>query len=275
LVTIQPGNSGKRPLFLIHALGGNVIGYQSLVRHLDAEQPVYGLQAQGLDGKQTPHNKVEDMASHYIQQIRTVQPHGPYLLGGFSSGGIVAYEMARQLVAGGDRVELLAMFDTYNPSLYISNPSLLRTLYVYLLTLLRLPSEDRWNYVLAKLDWFQSMLTGKPSSKFDLWNEHSFTDDTNPYNMVLIEALKQATMVDYLPKPYNGKVTLFTTKEVLRWCQFKPCRGWSEIAQQGVEVHQVPGTHLGMLGEPGVQILAAKLRVCLEAAQALKQFAMD
>ncbi|MGH1397091.1 MAG: non-ribosomal peptide synthetase [Trichormus sp.] len=268
LVTIQPGNSGKRPLFLIHALGGNVIGYQTLVRHLDAEQPVYGLQAQGLDGKQTPHNKVEDMASHYIQQIRTVQPHGPYLLGGFSSGGIVAYEMARQLVAGGDRVDLLAMFDTYNPSLYISNPSLLRTFYVYLLTLLRLPSEDRWNYVLAKVDWLQSMLTGKPSSKFDLWNEHSFTDDANPYNMVLIEALKQATMVDYVPKPYNGKVTLFTTKEVLRWCQFKPCRGWSEIAQQGVEIHQVPGTHLAMLGEPGVQILAAKLSVCLKAAQA-------
>ncbi|UKO97051.1 amino acid adenylation domain-containing protein [Nostoc sp. UHCC 0870] len=267
LVTIQSGSSAKRPLFLIHALGGNVIGYQTLVRHLGAEQPVYGLQAQGLDGKQAPHTRVEDMASHYIQEIRTVQPHGPYLLGGFSSGGIVAYEMARQLVAQGDRVALLAMFDTYNPSLYINHPSLLRTLYVYWLTLLRLPSVDRRNYALAKIDWFQSMLTGKPSSKFDLWNEHSFAEDANPYNMALIEALKQATMVDYVAKPYAGKVTLFTTKEVLRWCQFQPCRGWSAMARQGVEIHEIPGTHLGMLGEPGVQTLAEKLMVCLEEAQ--------
>ncbi|HIK04553.1 MAG TPA: amino acid adenylation domain-containing protein [Trichormus sp. M33_DOE_039] len=271
LVTIQAGSSPKRPLFLIHALGGNVIGYQTLVRYLGAEQPVYGLQAQGLDGKQAPHTKVEDMAAHYIREIRTVQPQGPYLLGGFSSGGTVAYEMARQLVAQGDRVALLAMFDTYSPSLYINNPSLLRTLYVYLFTLLRLPSVDRLNYVFAKVDWLKSMFTGKASSKFDLWNEHSFTEDANPYNMALIEALKQATMVDYVPQPYAGKVTLFTTKEILRWCQFKPCRGWGDMAKQGVEIHEVPGTHLGMLGEPGVQILAEKLRVCLEEVQADNQ----
>ncbi|MDP5337906.1 MAG: amino acid adenylation domain-containing protein [Nodularia sp. (in: cyanobacteria)] len=271
LVTIHPGSSAKRPLFLIHALGGNVIGYQTLVRYLGKDQPVYGLQAQGLDGKQAPHTRVEDMASHYIKEIRTVQPHGPYLLGGFSSGGIVAYEMARQLVAQGDRVALLAMFDTYNPSLYINYPSLLRTLYVYWLTLLQLPSVDRRNYILAKVDWFKSMLTGKHSSKFDLWNEHSFTDDANPYNMALIEALKQATMADYVVKSYAGKVTLFTTKEVLRWCQFKPCRGWSAMAKQGVEIHEVLGTHLGMLGEPGVQMLAEKLRFCLEEVQADNQ----
>ncbi|MCF4969718.1 amino acid adenylation domain-containing protein [Nostoc sp. CMAA1605] len=271
LVTIQPGNNTKRPLFLIHALGGNVIGYQNLVRYLGAEQPVYGLQARGLDGKQAPHTRVEDMACDYIQEIRSVQPQGPYLLGGFSSGGTVAYEMARQLVAQGDRVELLAMFDTYSPSLYINNPSLLRTLYVYLLTLLRLPSVDRWNYVLAKIDWFQSMLTGKTSSKFDLWNEHSFTEDANPYNMALIEALKQATMADYVVKPYSGKVTLFTTKEILRWCQFQPCRGWGAMAKQGIEIHEVPGTHLGMLGEPCVQILAAKLKHCLDAIEANNQ----
>ncbi|MBD2336733.1 amino acid adenylation domain-containing protein [Calothrix sp. FACHB-156] len=268
LVTIQPGSSGKRPLFLIHALGGNVIGYQTLVRHLGAEQPVYGLQAQGLDGKQAPHTRVEDMASHYIQEIRTVQPHGPYLLGGFSSGGIIAFEMARQLEAQGDRVDLLAMFDTYSPSLYINHPSLWRTIYVYLLTLLQLRSPDRWNYFLAKVDWFGSVLTGKPSSKFDLWNEQSFTEDANPYNMALIETFKQATMADYVPQPYSGQVTLFTTKEILRWCQFKPCRGWHGMAKQGVEIHEVPGTHLGMLGEPSVQILAEKLIVCLEQAQA-------
>lgn len=264
LVTMQPGSSGKRPLFLIHALGGNVIGYQTLIRYLGKDQPVYGLQAKGLDGKQAPHTRVKDMASDYIQEIRTVQPQGPYVLGGFSSGGIVAFEIARQLEAQGESVDLLAMLDTYSPSLYIKHPSPLRTIYVYLLSLLRLRSADRWNYFLAKVDWFRSLFTGKTSSKFDLWNEHSFDNDANPYNMALIEALKQATMADYLPQPYAGKITLFTTKEVLRWCQFKPCRGWSGMAKQGVEIHEVPGTHLGMLGEPGVQMLAEKLRFCLD-----------
>lgn len=264
LVTIQPGNRGKRPLFFIHALGGNVIGYQTLVRYLGKEQPIYGLQAQGLDGKQPPHTSIEDMASHYIQEIRTVQPHGPYLLGGFSSGGTIAFEMARQLVAKGEYVALLAMFDTYNPCLYINNPSLLHTVYAYFMSLLQLGAADKWNYFLAKVNWFQSVLTGKPNSKFDLWNEHSFTKDSNPYNMELIEAVKQATMADYISQPYAGRITLFTTKEVLRWCRFKPCRGWDGMAKQGVEIHNVPGTHLSMLGEPSVQILAKKFIACLE-----------
>lgn len=267
LVTMQPGSNAKPPLFLIHALGGNVIGYQTLVRHLGTDQPVYGLQAQGLDGQQAPHTRVEDMASHYIQEIRTVQPQGPYLLGGFSSGGIVAFEMARQLEAQGDLVALLAMLDTYSPSLYINHPSPLHTFYVYLLSLLRLRSTDRWRYFLAKVDWFKSLFTGKPSSKYDLWNEHSFDNDANPYNMALIEALKQATMADYVPQPYAGKITLFTTKEVLRWCRCQPCRGWNGMAKQGLEIHEVPGTHLGMLGEPSVQTLAQKLSVCLDQVQ--------
>ena len=124
---------------------------------------------------------------------------------------------------------------------------------------------------MAKIDWFQSILTGKPSSKFDLWNEQSFSEGSNPHNMVLIEALKRATMADYSPQAYSGKINLFTTKEILRWCKYKPHRGWDELAQQGVEIHAIPGTHLGMLGEPNVQVLAQKLMVCLESAQVVNE----
>ncbi len=261
LVVIQPGSSNKKPIFFIHALGGNIIGYQTLVRYLGSDQPIYGLQARGLDGK-SPHTKVEDMAADYIQEIRTLQPNGSYQLAGFSSGGIVAFEMAQQLVERGDRVDLLAMFDTYSPKLYIENPTRSRTFFVCLRSLLQLPLQNKWNYILAKVDWFKSVLSGKPSSKFDLWSE-GFSEDANPHNMVLIEALKRATMANYLPKPYSGKITLFTTKEVLRWCQYRPHRGWDEVVQQGVEIHEVPGTHLGMLGEPNVQVLAQKMKDCL------------
>lgn len=266
LVAIQP-HGNKRPLFCIHALGGNVLGYQKLIRHLGSEQPVYGLQARGLDGKENPHTKVEDMAADYIQEMQTVQPNGPYLLCGFSSGGTVAFEMARQLQDRGETVALLAMFDTYSPHLFIPNPSLFRTVHTYLRTLWRLPQSEKQSYFLQKLDWMHSLLTGKPSSKYDLWNNYSLSQDTNPYNMVLIEALKQATMADYVPQTYSGRVTLFTSKEVLRWCYSTPDRGWSSLVDRGVEIYEIPGTHLGLLDEPNVQVLASKLKVCLEEAQ--------
>jgi thioesterase domain-containing protein/acyl carrier protein len=266
LVAIQP-HGNKRPLFCIHALGGNVLGYQKLVRHLGSEQPVYGLQARGLDGKQNPHTKVEDMAADYIQEMRTVQPNSPYLLCGFSSGGTVAFEMARQLQAQGEEVALLAMFDTYSPRLFIHNPSLFRTIYTYLHTLCRLPLPEKQTYFLQKLDWIHSLLTGKQSSKYDLWNNYALSENANPYDMVLIEALKQATMVDYVPQSYSGRVALFTSKEVLRWCYSTPDRGWNSFVEPGVEIHEIPGTHLGLLDEPNVQVLASKLKNCLEQAQ--------
>ncbi|MGL5922312.1 amino acid adenylation domain-containing protein [Chroococcidiopsis sp.] len=266
LVAIQP-HGDRYPLFCIHALGGNVLGYQKLVRHLGAEQPVYGLQARGLDGKQNPHTKVEDMAADYIQEMRTVQPNGPYLLCGFSSGGTVAFEMARQLQAQGEEVALLAMFDTYSPRLFIHNPSLFRTIYSYLRTLWQLPLPEKQTYFLQKLDWIHSLLTGKQSSKYDLWNNYALSENANPYDMVLIEALKQATMVDYVPQSYSGRVALFTSKEVLRWCYSTPDRGWNSFVEPGVEIHEIPGTHLGLLDEPNVQVLASKLKNCLEQAQ--------
>jgi thioesterase domain-containing protein/acyl carrier protein len=270
LVAMQP-RGNQRPLFCIHALGGNVLGYQKLICHLGSEQPVYGLQARGLDGKQNPHTKVEDMAADYIQEMRTVQFNGPYLLCGFSSGGTIAFEMARQLQAQGETVALLAMLDTYSPRLFIHNPSLFRTVYTFLRTLWQLPLPEKQNYFLQKLDWIHSLLTGKPYSKYDLWNNYALSkqsQNTTPYIMVLIEALKQATMVDYVPQSYFGRVTLFTTKEILRWCYSTPDRGWNSLADRGIEIHEIPGTHLGLLDEPNVQVLASKLRVCLEEAQA-------
>src|SRR6185295_19030205 len=116
LVEIQPG--GSRPAFFcVHALGGNVVEYYELARHLGEEQPFYGLQSQGFDGKRSPHTRVEDMAAHYIKELRELQPEGPYFIGGRSLGGMVAFEMAQQLRAQGQTIGLLALLDTY-PSGY-------------------------------------------------------------------------------------------------------------------------------------------------------------
>src|SRR5208337_925652 len=110
-----PGGN-KRPLFLVHPAGGHVFPYVHLAQFLGHDQPCYGLQARGLEDGQDPHTRIEDMAAWYIQALQTVQPTGPYLLGGWSMGGVVAFEMAQQLHAQGQRAALLALLDTRIPT---------------------------------------------------------------------------------------------------------------------------------------------------------------
>ncbi|HEU4558931.1 MAG TPA: alpha/beta fold hydrolase, partial [Longimicrobium sp.] len=114
LVLIQPSGAG-RPLFFVHAAGGNVASYAGLARHLGTGQPFYALQSRGLEGEEPPPLRVEDMAADYLAQLRAVQGEGPYRLGGWSIGGLVAFEMARMLAAAGERVDLLALVDTRAP----------------------------------------------------------------------------------------------------------------------------------------------------------------
>jgi thioesterase domain-containing protein/acyl carrier protein len=113
LVTIQAGDSKKRPLFCVHGAGFNVLIYRDVALNLGSDQPVYGLQARGLDGNQPVHLSFESIAADYIREIQTVQPEGPYMLGGLSNGGNIALEMAQQLRDRGQEVILLALFDTY------------------------------------------------------------------------------------------------------------------------------------------------------------------
>ena len=114
LVPIQP-NGSKLPLFYIHGGGGNLLVYRDLALALGSDQPVYGLQPRGLDGKYVPFQRIEDMADHYLAQIRKRQPNGPYFLAGLSSGGIIAWEIAQRLQAQGQKVALLALFDAGAP----------------------------------------------------------------------------------------------------------------------------------------------------------------
>ncbi len=112
LVAIQSAGS-KPPLFFVHAYGGGVFFYRELADSLGTDQPFYGLQAAGLDGKRRPHARVVDMAAHYIGEIKKVQPKGPYYIGGRCLGAYVAFEMANQLHAQGERIALLSILDSY------------------------------------------------------------------------------------------------------------------------------------------------------------------
>jgi thioesterase domain-containing protein len=114
LVPLRPQGT-KRPFFIVHGAGGNVLNLQGLARQIDPERPVWGLQAHGVDGQVEPDPTIEAMASRYLDAVRHVQPHGPYLLGGYSGGGIVALEMSRQLAQSAEQVDLAVLFDTFKP----------------------------------------------------------------------------------------------------------------------------------------------------------------
>ena len=98
---------------MVHGAGLNVLLFNTLAMNMSPDQPVYGLQAKGLNGVDEPLTKIEDIAAHYISAIIQQNPNGPYALAGYSFGGIIAFEMAKQLEAAGKVVKLLAMFDTY------------------------------------------------------------------------------------------------------------------------------------------------------------------
>jgi thioesterase domain-containing protein len=101
------------PIFISHGGGGSVIDLVPLARKMETVQPIYGMEFRGNDGKAEPHDQVEEMAKFFVQAIRAVQPHGPYFLVGYSLGGLITFEMARQLSSAGEKITLLAMVEAY------------------------------------------------------------------------------------------------------------------------------------------------------------------
>jgi FkbH-like protein len=136
LIPIQTGGT-QPPLFCPQGAGGNVIVYRKLAQLLGEDRPVYGLQARGLDGKEDPYTWIEEMAEDYLLHMRSVQPQGPYFLAGLSSGGRVAFEIAQQLLAQGESVGLVVMFDTYAPGFPQLLPPLPRLQSLLKFTILR------------------------------------------------------------------------------------------------------------------------------------------
>jgi amino acid adenylation domain-containing protein len=241
LVVIQAGGS-KPPFFCVHGIGGGILGFRDLARRLGPEQPVYGLQAQGLDGKRPCHRRVEDMAAHYIGEMRSVQPEGPYYLGGLSFGGAVAFEMARQLHAQGQEVGLVALFDTF-PGKYESKA-------VLFLKFLLLPASHKIRYLVRK--------SGEASSFVqDLFLPRA----QNNVRKACREAANH-----YVAKAYPGRVVLFRASDKSLRGLEDPLVGWSELALGGVQVHEITGSHTGIMAEPQVSDLARQLTGCLANA---------
>jgi amino acid adenylation domain-containing protein len=263
LVPIQPGGS-KRPLFLVHPAGGHVFPYIHLARLLGPDQPFYGLQARGLEDGQDPHTRIEDMAAWYIQALQTVQPTGPYLLGGWSMGGVVAFEMAQQLHAQGQRVALLALLDGRIPTVDETFPEedseaigLVEQYFGIsfgpMESLAELPKDEQLAFMLE-----QAKSAGLVPEELDVSQARRFVK--------LLRSDLRATQ-NYGLHLYPGRITFFKASETLAGASPDPTLGWSEWASGGVEVHVVPGNHANLMYEPHVEVLAEELTACLKQAQ--------
>jgi amino acid adenylation domain-containing protein len=272
LVPIQPTGSSP-PFFCVHPIFGVVFPYYELAHQLGKNQPFYGLQPVGLDGKTPPLTNIEDMAARYIEALRSVQPKGPYFLGGWSFGGWVAFEMAQQLQKSGEEVALLAMLDTLAPipgnisSLGNSVKFMLTTVaryiwpffldYLYLIIAI---ARNRINSL--KEDATVKVISEE--SKLRLLSELAIRP------MLRIFYANSQAVLNYVPQVYPKKINLFRTKVQSSNAKEDPSMGWHQLTVGGTEIDRIPGNHLTMLRKPHIQILAAQLKACIEKAQNLK-----
>ncbi|HEY0603861.1 MAG TPA: amino acid adenylation domain-containing protein, partial [Herpetosiphonaceae bacterium] len=262
IIALRQGS--QRPFFCVHPIGGHGLCYLGLARQLD--RPMYALQARGLEDGLAPHATIEEMAAAYLAALRSIQPRGPYLLGGWSFGGIVAFEIAQQLQRQGETVALLALLDSYLPLL--DEPVLDHTsemiglasdlsrvfgkeLVIAYADLRDLTPEQQLSYVLD-----QSRQQGVVPPTVGLAHIRRYLD-------VFRANLRAAQR--YVPQPYSGPIMLFQSEASIAELGDSATE-WQRLAAGGIDVQRVPGDHYSIIiSEP--EVVAERLRALL-AAQA-------
>ena len=248
---------GKRtPFFCIHPVGGNVLCYAALARQLGPEQPFYAFQTPVFAGQSDLHT-IEALASHYLRHLRTVQPQGPYRLGGWSMGGVIAFEMARQLVEEGERVQLLALIDSYAPQ-SIETPQYFDhhdLLHMFVTDLEGVSGRSLGFSVdnlrgLSLEDTLEVLLARARASEI-------VPDDLGPAELRELFELYSANLsalLAYKPQAYAGKLTIFSSAAP----DSDSARGWKPYAADA-DVFEIEGDHYSIVNGPPVKVLAAHL----------------
>jgi len=243
VIALQPLGS-KPPFFFVHGLGGSVLRFRDLARHMAPDQPFFGIQAQGLDGTQPCLQRVEDMADVYLEHLRSAQAGGPYYLGGYSFGGYVALEMSRRLIAQGEEIRALVLLDTYA----VESKSVFERF-------LTLSTGQKIAYLKRRTQRYRKGIKRRIDFMF------------LPPSVKKVRKALAVAENNYSLKNYPGQVLLFRASEKgLRGLQ-DPTGGWHKYVAGGLEVHEIDGDHGDILNEPNVRLLAGELRSCLERAQ--------
>jgi len=262
-------NGSKHPLFLIHGVDGQIGRFYSLIRHLETDQPVYGILARALLGERTAPNRMEQLAAYYLKQVQSVQPVGPYHLLGFSFGGYVAFEAARQLQSRGELVGMVGMIDTlpmrsgWRPAVLHpaaatqDNPQ---------------PNERTVTAAFHAKKMLQSGGLSYAKDKLRARGLRTIYACLDSAGLPIPAFLQSATdlnwfaAVRYAPQPFSGKITLFNAAG-------SPERSratydlWSALTGRNIELHEIPGRHEDIFGEPQVRSLAIQVTECLAKVQ--------
>jgi thioesterase domain-containing protein/acyl carrier protein len=270
----------KPPLFLVHGAGGGMLwGYANLAKHLDAERPVCAFNSRGIEGLDE-FTTIEEMAAHYVEELLKVQRHGPYYLGGYCFGGLVAFEMAQQLVARGQTVELLALMNATPPNSNFERMQFtprwlahfIKNSWQWLAHFARWEPEERRQLLLRKARALKKGLrrrdTAARNGQIDA-EDYVDLSDYSPQRRRLWNVHLSAA-AQYRPSAYSGKIIVLRTELHPFFCSFDPAFGWGELAQGGMAVRVVSGAHESILNEPHVQAVAAELNRCFENGAATK-----
>jgi thioesterase domain-containing protein len=268
-VALQTEGAGL-PVYIVPGAGADVLSLWELARHLGPEQPVFGLQPLGVDGSRQCHRSVEEMAAYHVRHLRAQQPREPFALVGSSFGGVVAFEMARQLTAAGCEVALLAAIDTHmgdfprraaRPTLRQRAEHVRRWWRPFASkeerswSNLRRGVRERWDRIVANADMRLPLRSAAPPhvKRFLYLQEVSFR-----------------ARARYVPRPYAGRIVLLRMSvQPPAWLfAADPELGWHGLAQGGLEIHDVPGHHGEQLREPSVQVTAAILKEALRRVSA-------
>lgn len=246
LLEVQKGRGGA-PLFFVPGGGGGenvLMVYARMLRQLGEDLPIFGFRAWGQDGRTRPRNHVRGLAAAFLAELREVQPRGPYSLAGECLGGVLAFEMARQLEAAGEHVAFLGMLDTSCPSLRAFVKS----------SLLQAGRRLRQGRELVARAWRERRWTGLPEAlagtvlqfgnDLGFVRRHPRADETPERMRNRIQRVNTAyarMLLRYRPRPFGGKVTLLLTEDFTPLSD--PPAAWSRWARGGLEIRRVPGNH--------------------------------
>jgi len=252
----------RPPFFFVSYAGGSAIMYQKLSQLIGADQPFYAFQEVGLDGGEQPHQRIEEMAAHYLREMRALQPRGPYYLGGHCFGGLVAFEMALQLRAQGEQVAVLALVEAYGPS----RPRRLNFRYRFQRLRARTAPLDLRDKVgqaaRGLLHWGVEQLRG---SAYRLLSALHLASPRALRKLDKI-AFYRGIIRQYVGAQYPGDVLLFRS-EGHAYYNRDPLLWWRDYVEGEIEVYEIAGLHGTFLQEPHVQVLAEKLTACLRRVQ--------
>ena len=260
-LSLLKAGSEAPPVFIAHGLGGSILEFFPVVRHIQSSRPIYGIQAKGTDGLQDPLDRIEDMAQFYLDAIGEVQPRGPYLLIGYSLGGLVTLEMAQRLSARGEKVALLAMLDAYPFRSYLpfsQRVKLMSRRARYHASIARkLPARQAVTYFLnpAQRQAHNSVERQRDAGQLSGMIARAAARVRDSANLALLR---------YRPRFYDGTIK-FVKAEIESEFPDDPVAVWSKLTRE-FEVETVPGDHQGILNTHFESLASVLSRYLREAS---------